>query len=202
VEVGGEFVPNPFVKWTEVDPSLPSFDIRVMGLPTNSPSVDAFIGRIMEAGCKAFPKITALGEAQRFQVCHTMRSDGAFVQGGRNEDYMLNWLRNHPEGFAIASYSFFGEKSDIIAANSIDGVFPTLEEIAGGAYPLSRPIYLYVKTKHVDDVKGLQKFLYEFTSEHAIGPEGYLVEKGLIPLDDRGRNHARDLALSLATISR
>jgi phosphate transport system substrate-binding protein len=86
--------------------------------------------------------------------------------------------------------------------NSLYGVLPAPDNIANGRYLFARPIYLYVKSKHVDAVKGLQKFLYEFTSEHVIGPEGYLVEKGFIPLDDRGRNTAHDSALSQAPIIR
>lgn len=85
--------------------------------------------------------------------------------------------------------------------NSINGIAPTVEYIANNRYSLVRPIFLYVKTKHVDAVRGLQKFLYEFTSEHAIGPDGYLAEKGFIPLDARGRNSARDSALSLTPIA-
>jgi phosphate transport system substrate-binding protein len=115
---------------------------------------------------------------------------------------MIKWLRNHPEAFGILPFLRWQENDDIIAANSINGLNPTTETVSNGRYALSRPIYLYVKTKHVDAIKGLQNFLYEFTSEHAIGPDGYLAEKGFIPLDDQRRNSARDSALSLAPIEK
>ena len=114
---------------------------------------------------------------------------------------MINWLHEHPDAFGIMPFLLYQENNDVNAANDINGVSPTAENITNGRYALARPIYLYVKTKHVDAVKGLQKLLYEFTSEHAIGPDGYLAEKGFIPLDDQGRNSARDAALSLAPIS-
>jgi phosphate transport system substrate-binding protein len=99
-------------------------------------------------------------------------------------------------------FLLYQENDDVIAANAINGVSHTSENISNGRYALARPIYLYAKTKHVDAVKGLQKFLYEFTCEHAIGPDGYLAQKGFVPLDDQGRNSARDAALSLAPIAR
>jgi phosphate transport system substrate-binding protein len=98
------------------------------------------------------------------------------------------------------SLSRLHQYQDVVAANPIDGVAPTHENISMNRYPFSRPLYFYVKTKHVSAVKGLQQFLYEVTSERAIGPDGYLLEKGFFPLDDIGRNHARDRALSLKTI--
>ena len=124
---------------------------------------------------------------------------------------MVKWLQEHSNAFGILPFLLWQENDDIIAANTISEFSPTAENITNGRYALARPIYLYVKTKHVDAVKGLQKFLYdldfarfryEFTSEHAIGPDGYLAQKGFIPLDDQERNSARDAALSLAPISR
>ena len=115
---------------------------------------------------------------------------------------MVKWLQEHSNAFGILPFLLWQENDDIIAANTISEFSPTAENITNGRYALARPIYLYVKTKHVDAVKGLQKFLYEFTSEHAIGPDGYLAEKGFIPLDDQGRNAARDSALSLIPIAR
>jgi phosphate transport system substrate-binding protein len=84
----------------------------------------------------------------------------------------------------------------------VEGIFPTTQSIADGTYPFAMPIFLYVKVQHMNAIKGLQQFLYEFTSERAISPDGYLEEKGFVPLDDIGRNRARDRALSLATISK
>jgi phosphate transport system substrate-binding protein len=86
---------------------------------------------------------------------------------------------------------------------SVDGVVPTFDAIADGDYPVSRPLYFYVKKAHVDVIPGLRGFLREFTSEKAWGEEGYLSDRGLIPMPDAERRmvaaNVRDLTpLSLA----
>jgi phosphate transport system substrate-binding protein len=134
-----------------------------------------------------------------------MRTDDAFIRGPRNENALLEWLQDNPTAFAITRYSFLMQNQDIIAGNSINGVTPTVETISDGSYPSTRPLYVYVKTKHVAAVKGLQDFLYELTNDHTIGPDGYLAvetDAGFVPLDNQGRNHARDMALSLPAMNR
>jgi phosphate transport system substrate-binding protein len=197
----GQIAKNTSVVWREIDSALPNVEIKLMGPPPASGTYYAFLDLIMEDGCRAYSKIADLTHARRFEVCRNVRKDDAFVMGIKNDGLMIKWLQEHPEAFGILPFLLWQENDDVVAANSINGVFPTVDNITNGRYALARPIFLYVKTKHVDAVKGLQKFLYEFTSEHAIGPDGYLVEKGFIPLDDRRRNSARDAALSLSPIS-
>jgi phosphate transport system substrate-binding protein len=202
IEVGGEIKKNPYSSWNEIDPSLPYQSIKVMGPPFASVFYDAFIELVMEEGAAKFPAIAALDETRRHTISHTLRKDGAYIERPRYENYMLKWLKENSGAFGIVQLSWFENYTDLLKANKINGVTPTPDTVADGTYPLTRPVYLYVKGKHVDAVKGLQKFLYECTSEKAIGPEGYLTDTGFIPLDDRGRNQARNLALSLETMAR
>jgi phosphate transport system substrate-binding protein len=202
IATGGQIERNPYTKWSEINPSLPGKTIKIMGPPPTSAVYDAFLELVMARGCQASADIFSLDEARRFVICHTIRKDGAFVVHSRNESFLVKWLQENPEAYGIARFSLLQDNKDVLAGNLIDGVAPTLENIANGSYHFARPIYLYVKTRHVSAVKGLQQFLYEMASERAIGPGGYLAEKGCIPLDDIGRNRVRDLALSLATISR
>jgi phosphate transport system substrate-binding protein len=202
IEIGGKIEKNPFIAWNEIDPSLPSQSIKVMGPPYASVFFDAFVELVMENGGTRFPKIAALQENRRHLISRTMRKDGAYVERPRYDNFMLGWLKKNSEALGIMQFSDLEIHSDILKANKIHGILPTSDTISNGTYTLSRPIYLYIKGKHVDAVKGLQKFLYECTSEKAIGPEGYLSETGFIALDDRGRNQARNLALSLEPMSR
>jgi phosphate transport system substrate-binding protein len=197
----GQIVRNPFAKWSEINPSLPNKSIKIMGPPPTSAVYDAFLELVMAKGCQSSSEIFTQDEARRFMICRTFRKDGGFVLGSRYEDVLVKWLQDHPEAYGIARFSLLQANKDVLVGNLIDGVEPTLENIADGSYPLARPIHLYVKTRHVSAVGGLQQFLYEIASERAIGPDGYLADKGCIPLDDIGRNRVRDLALSLATIS-
>jgi phosphate transport system substrate-binding protein len=198
----GQIMKNTSQSWQEIDPALPDAKIKLMGPPPASGTYDAFIELIMESGCRNFSEKTDWSDAQRIEFCRNVRKDDAFVMGIKNDGLMIQWLQENHTAFGMLPFLLWQENDDQIAANSINGVFPTAENITNGRYALSRPIYIYVKTRHVDAIQGLQKFLYEFTSEHAIGPDGYLAEKGFIPLDDQGRNAARDSALSLAPIAR
>jgi len=205
IEKDGDIRKNIYVKWLEIDPSLPDELIQVMGPPTTSGMYDDFMRLIMERGCSKFPKISALGLAERHEICHSMRTDGAFIQRPRNKKSVLEWFQYNPSAFAITRYSFLMQNQNLIAGNSIDGVPPTEANISNGSYPLSRPVYVYVKINHVAAVEGLQDFLYELTSDHTIGHDGYLmfaVQAGFVPLDEKGRNHARDMAFSLAPLKR
>jgi phosphate transport system substrate-binding protein len=201
VPVGGVIAPNPVTRWEQIDASLPASAIKVMGPPPTSATYYGFLELIMRRGCKGFLGIGDLDEERRYRICGTVRKDGAYLPGLKDEFALFEWLVNHPRGFGVTTFALLVQNPGVIAANPIDGVFPTTETISNRSYPLSRAIFLYVKTKHVDAIKGLQQFLYEFTSERAIGPDGYLVEKGFTPLDDRGRNLARDRAFGLMTIN-
>jgi len=194
----GKVVPNPFTRWHEISPQFPDWPIEIMGPPCGSSTYDALIQMVMLPGCNHFPAIQALDPSGRFRACRMLR-DGSkrFVEGLKHPSQRVRWLARHPQAFAFLRYPIYMDYSDQLAANRIHGVPPAMETISDKDYPLSRPIYLYVKTPHVAAIPGLQQFLYEATSERAIGPEGYLVKSGFVPLEHRGRNHARDQALSL-----
>jgi phosphate transport system substrate-binding protein len=82
----------------------------------------------------------------------------------------------------------------------VDGKEPTFEAIAAGEYPVSRPLYFYVKKAHVGTIPGIQEFLAEFSSERAWGEEGYLADKGLIPMPSEERNRYAEMVHSLAPL--
>jgi phosphate transport system substrate-binding protein len=200
VQVNGDLVANPYKKWNSIAASLPPHAIHLMGPSPASTVYDAFLELIMDVGCQFSMDLTALDDISRLAVCQTLRHDDYFIPGARDEQFIIQWLRNNPHAFGIASITLLLENQNSLASNAIDGVFPTLENVSKGIYPLSRSLFLYVKNRHVEAIPGMQQFLYEFTSEHAISPAGYLVEKGFVPLDEGGRNRARDSALSLAPL--
>ena len=200
VESDGKLIPNPFTRWSEINPELPKKPIRVTGPPQTAPEYDAFLKLIMETGCKSVHMFSAMEPEKRYLECRTLRKDGAFVEGAKTEIRIMQWLKRNPEAFGIVGYALMHNNGDRIEGNRINGVAPNMENISAGYYPLARPIYLYVKNKHVEAVEGLQQLLYEVTSERAISPDGYLADTGFIPLSEIGRNKARDRALSLETM--
>ncbi len=187
---GRDLVDNPYTHWSEIDSSLPPWEIRVFGPPPTSGTRDAFVELAMEAGCRTFPAIAALekGDPDRFRAtCQTMREDGRFVEAGENDNLIVKKLTDNREALGIFGFSFLEENLEIVHPAVIGGVTPTFDSIADGSYPISRPLYFYVKKSHARLVEGLPEFLAEFTSEDASGPFGYLSYRGLVPLREQTR---------------
>lgn len=178
-------VENPYKTWKEVNPALPNTKIEVLGPPPTSGTRDAFAELAMEGGCKTFDFIKALKKSDKSQyktVCHSIREDGAYVEAGENDNLIVEKLNKNPAALGVFGFSFLDQNSDKVQGAIIDGKPLSFESIADGSYPISRPLYFYVKKSHVGKVPGIEAFLSEFTSESAWGDEGYLTDKGLIPL--------------------
>lgn len=206
-ESDGELVENPYETWAQVNPALPNVRIEVLGPPPTSGTRDAFVELAMEGGCKTIPWISALksSDSDSYKaICHTIREDGAFVEAGENDNLIVQKLEANPDAFGIFGFSFLDQNTEKVKGAQIDGVAPTFDAIADGDYPVSRPLYFYVKKAHVDVIPGLRGFLREFTSARAWGDEGYLSDRGLIPMPDEERSgiaaNVRDLKpLSMAS---
>ena len=177
-------IPNPYKTWKDVDAKLPAIKIEVLGPPPTSGTRDSFHELYMEAGCRSYPWINTLRglDEKRFKrVCHTMRDDGAFVEAGENDNLIVQKIEANPNSLGIFGFSFLEENLDQLTGLKIDGVVPTFETIASGKYPASRPLFIYVKKAHIGVIPGIQEFMDEYVSEKAIGAEGYLAERGLVP---------------------
>ncbi len=204
VEVDGEVVANPYTMWNEIDSGLPAAKIEVLGPPPTSGTRDAFVELVMESGCEEFPAIAALEESdeEKFEaVCATMREDGAFVEAGENDNLIVQKLEANPAAFGIFGFSFLDQNLDKMQGSFVDSVEPTFENIAAGDYPVSRSLYFYVKNAHVGVIPGMEEYVTEFTSEGAFGDDGYLTDKGLIPLPEEDREAVRQQATSFTPMS-
>ncbi|MGF1563642.1 MAG: PstS family phosphate ABC transporter substrate-binding protein [Geminicoccaceae bacterium] len=184
VEVDGEVVANPYNNWSEIDSSLPDAAIEVLGPPPTSGTRDAFVELVMEEACESFPAIAALEGDAKDVACTAMREDGAFVEAGENDNLIVQKLQANPAALGIFGFSFLDQNADVIQGSSIDGVAPTFEAIASGDYPVSRSLFFYVKNAHMGVIPGMEEYVAEFLSDAAMGDGGYLIDRGLIPLDD------------------
>ena len=197
-------IENPYQRWNEINPDLPDSRIEVMGPPPTSGTRDAFVELAMEGGCEEFPGVKALKSTDndRFKaVCHAIREDGVFVETGENDNLIVQKLNANPNALGIFGYSFLEQNSDKVQGAAMNGVVPTFETIADGSYPVSRPLYFYVKRAHVGVIPGIEGFLKEFTSERAWGEEGYLTDRGLIPMPPTERDDVRTNVRSLSLLS-
>jgi phosphate transport system substrate-binding protein len=199
----GELIDNPHRTWKDVDPGLPDVKIEVLGPPPTSGTRDAFNELAMEGGCKTFPDLEALEKADndRYkQVCLSIREDGAYVEAGENDNLIVQKLVSNPKAFGVFGFSFLDQNVDRIQGSQIGGVEPTFENIADGAYPVSRSLYVYVKNAHVDSIPGIREYVAELTSEKAIGDDGYLADRGLIPAPAEEREKYRADARNLTVL--
>ena len=202
VPVDGQLAANPYRTWQQIDPALPAERIEVLGPPPTSGTRDAFVELVMDKGCEQFPEITAIADAAaRKAACQTVREDGAFIEAGENDNLIVQKLEANAGTLGIFGYSFLQQNTDKLQGSLIEGVAPSYEAIAAGQYPVSRPLYFYVKNAHVGLVPGIQEYVAEFMSEAASGDGGYLGAKGLIPLSAGERAQLVPAALALQAMN-
>jgi phosphate transport system substrate-binding protein len=198
-----KLVDNPYKTWNQIDKKLPTVKIEVLGPPPTSGTRDAFAELVMEKGCEGFPWLKELKgvDEKRFQrVCTQIREDGAYVEAGENDNLIVQKLEANPSALGIFGYSYLEENLGKLHGSIVEGKAPTFENVADGSYPVARSLYVYVKKAHVGVIPGIQEFIAEFTSDKAMGDEGYLADKGLIPLPKAEREKVRKESAALANM--
>lgn len=200
----GKLVANPNMLWNDIDASLPKTKIEVLGPPKTSGTRDSFAELAMGAGAEKIDSLKALKakDAKAFDaIWKTMREDGAYVEAGENDNLIVQKLQANPNAVGIFGYSFLEENAKTINDIKVDGVEATYETIADGSYKMSRPLFIYVKKQHMDSIPGMKEFIAEYASEKALGPDGYLADKGIITLPADQAAKSMEAAKSLAIIS-
>ncbi len=189
-----EHGPKP-KKWSDIDKSLPDTKISILTPPPTSGTRDAWNAKVMKEGCAAELRKT------NKKLCKVMREDGAVVEAGENDALIVQKLQANTQLFGIFGFSYLENNSDRIQAAKIEGVEISLETIQSYDYPVARPLFFYVKKAHINVIPGLKEYLQTFTNEKAIGHNGYLVDVGLVPLDNRMRADLRNTADKLIVMS-
>lgn len=182
---GAGFARNTAVNWSDVNPSLPKTRIVVYGPPPTSGTRDSFVELGMEGGAKTLPAMAALKTSNEddFKAkTHALRSDGAWIDAGENDNALVQTLTKTPGALGAFGYSFLDNNRDKVKAVKLGGVEPTPVTIADGSYPLARSLFIYVKKDRLAVVSGLKPFMEAFISDAAAGTGGYLQERGLVPL--------------------
>ena len=200
----GSTTPNTYKTWNDVNSALPNVNIEVMGPPPTSGTRDAFVELAMEGGCKKFSWIKAMKKADKSAykaLCHTIREDGAFVEAGENDNLIVQKLNANPSAFGIFGFSFLDQNADSVQGSIVGGTPPTFGNISNGSYPVSRSLYFYVKKDNVGKVPGITEYLGEFMSDKASGEDGYLAEKGLIPMNHTEHAKWETSVLGLKTLT-
>ncbi|RZO22703.1 MAG: phosphate-binding protein [Candidatus Thioglobus sp.] len=182
--------------WSQIDPSLPDVAIKIMAPPPTSGTRDAWNSLVMKAGCKSVGKYDDLGKKK----CAVFREDGAVEEAGENDTLIVKRLAADPEAFGIFGFSFLDQNRDQIQGSTIEGVEISLDTIQSYEYPIARPLFFYAKKAHVNVVPGMQEYMDEFVSDNAVGEYGYLMDRGLVPLESKSLSEVRTNVSSLKTI--
>lgn len=195
----GKLATNPYKKWSDIDPKLPAQNIEVYGPPPTSGTRDAFVELAMEEGCKAVPEFATIypDKKERGKACGLLREDGGYIEAGEDDNLIVQKLVSNKNALGIFGYSFLEENKGKVKGSNIDGVAPVLENIETDKYKLSRSLYVYVKGDHLGKIAGISEFINEMVSEGAIGKDGYLTTKSLLPLHEKDKKLARERAASL-----
>ena len=195
-----KLIANPYKTWKDVNPALPANKIEVLGPPPTSGTRDAFVELVMETGADTIDTLKNLKKSDpkaHSKAVQTIREDGAYVEAGENDNLIVQKLQSNPNALGIFGFSFLDQNTDKIQGSLIEGKAPTYETIADGSYPVSRPLFFYVKKAHVDVIPGIKGYLAEFSSEKAWGKDGYLADKGLIAMPDAER---KQMAATVASL--
>lgn len=191
-------IDNPYQRWSDIDPSLPTSAIKVLGPPPSSGTRDAFVELTMDKGCQSFTSLNTYDSNTHKAICQGIREDGAFVEVGENDNLIVNKLAENPDLIGILGYAFLEENSDKIQAAHINHTPPSIENIKNGSYPLARPLYFYVKNIHIGVISGLKEYVNAFLSPNALGEYGYLSAAGLIAPKADELQHQRQNAQQLS----
>jgi phosphate transport system substrate-binding protein len=190
VPVDGKLVDNPYKKWSDIDPSLPGDAIIAYGPPPTSGTRDAFVELVFHYVCGKgkMDYWKNMDKAARKKAvksdCTSMRTDGPFIEAGENDNLIVQRLVADPKALGIFGYSFLFENQDQLQAVAISNVQPSMDTIGDGSYGISRPLYFYIKNAHRKVIKGMDDFISEYVSDGAMGPGGYLSERGLVVLPE------------------
>jgi phosphate transport system substrate-binding protein len=177
------FVDNPYKTWQDVNPELPAIEIRVYGPPTTSGTRASYVEIVNEksyCGKDAEAKAALKAAGEKAKVCRAMRTDGAFIEAGEQDNLIVQKLIEDPNAFGIFGFSYLDQNSDTIQGAILSGVEPTFDAIADGSYKASRALYFYVKHQHVGVVPSIQEYMNEWIKHW--GDNGALVDAGMIPM--------------------
>lgn len=198
---------NPFGKantaktWKDVNPALPAEPILVYGPPSTSGTRDALKELILVKGCESDPAMKALKDSDKEKhdkICGEVRSDGAYVDAGENDNLIVQKLEANPKAIGVFGFSYLEENSDKLKGLTMGGKVPTYASIADFSYPGARPLYIYVKSAHLNAIKGLKEFVAEWAKSW--GKNGILAKAGMVVAPDDVQAKNATIANSLTLL--
>jgi phosphate transport system substrate-binding protein len=182
----GKLVDNPYKNWNEIRADLPAQPILAFIPGTKHGTREVFDVKVIEAGCEKDGTLEALLAANNGdkdaakKACNVLRTDGVSVDIDGDYPETLARIAANKNAIGVFGLSFYQNNTDKLRVATMNGVVPSVETIAKGEYPVSRPLYFYVKNAHLDVIPGLQEYVEFFVSDEIAGPNGPLAAYGLV----------------------
>ncbi len=187
----GALVDNAAAQWAEVNPTLPAQNILTFIPGTKHGTREVFDVKVLEAGCKETGaldlfKATAEGaddkekEGNAKEACLDLRTDGESIAIDGDYTETLARLDADKNAVGVFGLSFYQNNTDKLKVATMSGVVPSTETISSGDYPVSRPLFFYVKKAHLGVIPGLKEYVEFFVSDDLAGPDGPLAAYGLV----------------------
>ena len=198
----GNWIDNPYTHWNQINPDLPNLEIRVMGPPTTSGTRASFVEMVNEKGyCKkdAYAKAALKASGKKAKDCRAMRTDGAFIEAGEQDNLIVQKLQEDVDTYGIFGFSYLDQNRDVLEGAIVDGGAPTFEAIADGSYSISRSLYFYIKHAHVGVVPGVEEYVNEWTKHW--GEDGILADAGMVPMPASEMAEMESRMISLPPLS-
>ncbi len=192
IAVDGTLVNNPNTKWNQVNPNLPCWDIAAYIPGEKHGTRGVFEEKLLISGCKKLGGIEAgkasgLDDKAAEAACKAVRKDGKAVDIDGDYTETLARIDSNKTGVGVFGLAFYENNADKLKVATVGGVTPSVETIVKGKYPVSRPLFFYVKKAHLGIVPGLKEYVNFFLDDQIIGPEGPLADYGLVASPDAER---------------
>jgi phosphate transport system substrate-binding protein len=185
VMVDGELVENPHTMWSDFNPDLPSEEILAFIPGTKHGTREVFEEQVIAAGCEATGAMEAMmaggmSEDDAEDACLAVRTDGRSVDIDGDYTETLARIDANANGIGVFGLAFYENNTDKLKVATMAGVAPSTETIASGEYPVSRPLFFYIKKAHIGVIPGLKEYASFFVSDEIAGPTGPLANYGLV----------------------
>ena len=180
----GKIIPNPYKTWSEIDPTLPNLAINLVIPASNHGTREVYDEKVHAAGCKQFSLVKAMDKDAQKKFCSAIRRDGRVVEVAGDYTESLAKLQANKDAVGAFGLSFYEANTDKLRVATVNGIAPTVANILSGSYPVSRPLYFYVKGEHLGVIPGLAEYTEYFLSPRVSGKNSPLDKAGLIPMPD------------------
>ncbi len=183
----GKMVPNPYTRWNQIDKNLPNEAITLIIPASNHGTREVFQEKMVDAGCETYAAIKNLNKDAQKKACSSFRKDGKVIEISGDYTETLARLKTSPHAVGVFGLGFYDQNRDKLRVATVNNVIPSEQTILNGSYPVSRPLYVYVKGEHLKSIKGLKEFTEYFISKKVSGKGSKLDKAGLISLSDKDR---------------